>query len=37
MYINQIFEFSIVLDHERFHKAFKCAYTKAGCMENGED
>ena len=24
MYINQIFELSMVLDHERFHKVFKC-------------
>jgi hypothetical protein len=23
MYINQIFELSMVLDHERFHKVFK--------------
>lgn len=37
MYINQIFELSIVLDYERFHKVFKCAYNKIGCMENGED
>lgn len=36
MYINQIFELSMVLDHERFHRIFKCAYNKAGCMENGE-
>ena len=36
MYINQIFELSMVLDHERFHKVFKYAYNKAGCMENGE-
>lgn len=37
MYINQIFELSMVLDHERFHKVFKCACSKAGCMENRED
>ena len=36
MYINQILELSMVLDHERFHKVFKCAYNKAGCMENRE-
>lgn len=37
MYINQIFELSMVLDHERFQKVFKRAYNKAGCMENEED
>lgn len=37
MYINQIFEFSIVLDHERFHQVFKHVHSKIGCMENGED
>lgn len=37
MYINQIFELSIVLDHERFHKVFKCAYSKDGCMEKKEE
>lgn len=37
MYINPIFELSMVLDHERFHKVFKCAYSKDGCMEKKED
>ena len=37
MYINQIFELSMVLDHERFHKVFKCACSKDGCMEKKED
>lgn len=37
MYINQIFEFSMVLNHERFHKVFKRAYSKDGFMENRED
>lgn len=37
MYINQIFELSMVLDHERFHKVFKCAYSKDGCMEKKEE
>lgn len=37
MYINLIFELSMVLDHERFQKVFKRAYSKAGCMENEED
>ena len=34
MYINQIYELSMVLDHERFHQVFERAYSKAGCMEN---
>ena len=37
MYINQIFELSMVLDHERFHQVFKHVHSKIGCMENGED
>ena len=37
MYINQIFELSIVLDHERFHKVFKYANGKMKFMENMED
>ena len=37
MYINQIFELSMVLDHERFHQVFEHVYSKIGCMENGED
>lgn len=37
MYINQILELSMVLDHERFHKVFKCAYSKDRCMEKKEE
>ncbi len=37
MYINQIFELSMVLDNERFHQVFKYVHSKNGCMENGED
>ncbi len=37
MYINQIFEFSIVLDHERFHQVFKHIHNKDGYMEKKED
>ena len=37
MYINQIFELSMVLDHERFHKVFKYANGKMKFMENMED
>lgn len=37
MYINQIFELSMVLDHERFHQVFKHVHSKIGCMKNGED
>lgn len=37
MYLNQIFELSMVLDHERFHKVFKHIHSKIGCMENGGD
>jgi hypothetical protein len=37
MYINEIFELSMVLDHERFHQVFEHVYSKIGCMENGED
>ena len=37
MYINQIFELSMVLDDERFHKVFKYAYGKMKFMESMED
>lgn len=37
MYINQIFELSMVMDYERFHKVFSHAYGKMNCMENMED
>ena len=37
MYINQMFELSMVLGHERFHQVFKHVHSKIGCMENGED
>lgn len=37
MYINQLFELSMALEHERFHQVFKRVYSKSGCMENGED
>lgn len=36
MYINQIFELSMVLDSKRFHQVFKHAYNKDGHMENRE-
>lgn len=37
MYINQIFELSMVMDYERFHKVFRYACGKMKCMENMED
>lgn len=37
MYINQIFELSMVLDNKRFHKVFKHVYNKDGYMEKKED
>lgn len=37
MYINQFFEFTMTMNHERFHKIFKYAYGKMKCMENMED
>lgn len=37
MYINHIFELSMILDHDKFHKVFKCAYINIGCMGNKED
>lgn len=37
MYINQIYELSMVLDHEKFHKVFKHAYSKAGHMKKKEE
>lgn len=37
MYINQIFELSMVMDYERFHKVFRHACGKMKCMENMED
>lgn len=37
MYINQLFELSMVLDHEKFRKVFKYVHSKIGCMEDGED
>lgn len=37
MYINQIFELSMVMDYERFHKVFRRAYGKMKCMEDMED
>ena len=37
MYINQIFELSMVLDHERFHQVFKHIHNKDGYMEKKED
>lgn len=36
MYINQIFELSMVLDDERFHKVLSHVYHKADCMEKEE-
>lgn len=37
MYINQIFELSMVLDNKRFHQAFKDVYSKGGYMGKKED
>ena len=37
MYINQIFELSMVLAHERFHKVFKHVYNKAHYIETEEE
>ena len=37
MYINQIFELSMVLDNKRFHQVFKHVYNKNGYMEKKED
>lgn len=37
MYINQIFELSMVLDGERFHQVFKHVYNKNGYMEKKEE
>ena len=36
MYINLIFEFSTVLDEERFHKVLSHVHHKADCMEKEE-
>lgn len=37
MCINHIFELSMILDCDRFHKVFKRAYINIGCMGNKED
>ncbi len=37
MYINQIFELSMILDHEKFHKILNRAHKKADYLEEGED
>ena len=37
MYINQFFELTMTMNHERFHKVFRHAYGKMKCMENMED
>ena len=37
MYINQIFELSLLMDYEKFHKVFKRVCGKAESMENMED
>ena len=37
MYINQIFELSMVLDNKRFHQVFKHIYNKKGYMKKKED
>lgn len=37
MYINQIFELSMVLDNERFQKALKRAYKKAGYLDEDDE
>ncbi len=36
MYINQIFELSIVLNHEKFYKTLNRAHKKADYLEEGE-
>ena len=36
MYINLIFELSMVLDEERFHKVLSHVHHKADCMEKAE-
>jgi len=36
MYINQIFELYMVLDHEKFHKILNRAHKKADYLEEGE-
>ena len=36
MYINLIFELSMVLDEERFHKVLSHVHHKADCMEKEE-
>ncbi len=37
MYINQMFELTMVLDHERFHQVFKNVHIKDGYMEKKEE
>ena len=33
MYINQIFELSMVLDNDKFHKDLSRAHKRIGCLE----
>lgn len=33
MYINQIFELSMVLDNDKFHKDLSRAHKRTGCLE----
>lgn len=37
MYMNQMFELSMVLDSTKFHKVFAKAYDRSDCMERKED
>lgn len=37
MYINQVFEFTMTLDNDKFHKALSRAYKKSGCLERSEE
>ena len=33
MYINQIYELSMILDNEKFHKVLRRANKRIGCLE----
>ena len=37
MYVNQIFELSMMLDNERFHKILNKAYRQVGHLDNNEN
>lgn len=36
MYINQVFELSMVLDHEKFYEILNRAYNRSDCLEENE-